>query len=975
MKDCKAPLVVIQRNPCKFRTPKKVKGKTFKICTWNVRTLFEAGKAHNAIREMQRLSIDIMGISEMRWPGTGQCQVEEHTIYYSGNNENKHENGVGIIVSKEMNQFIENFVPVNERMLLVTLSTTPVKCNVVQVYAPTAEKAEEQIESFYRELEDLVKKLPKQNINIIMGDYNAKIGQGKSGELVGDYGLGDRNERGDRLLIFAQEHQLAIMNTFFKLPARRLYTWVSPQDKPGNVVRNQIDYLLINKRFRNSIQSAKTYPSADIGSDHNALVAKINVRLKRLEKNKRKQQYDMTKLKDNNIKTQVAATLKRGIANIDTSNNIEVKLEEFRATVEEIHREHLKPSKPKKHQWMTDEILYMMDERRRYKGTNIEKYREIQRNIRKEIRVAKEKWLEEQCKEIEELERKHDHFNMHRKTKEAAGMVKRKTVGRMIDEEGNIIIEKEAKIEKWKDYITKLFDDEQRGDPKQITCVTGPYITEDEVRVTISLMKDGKMAGPDGIQSEILKLLDDDAITWITSIFNQIYDSGKIPREWLKSTFIAIPKKPSAKYCTDYRTISIMSHLLKIFLKIIHRRIYRLCEEQLSETQFGFRNALGTREALFAVQVMFQRCRDVNVDIYACFIDYHKAFDRVKHDKLINVLEKIGIDDKDLQIIINLYWNQSAYITIDGDNSEEIEIRRGVRQGCVLSPLLFNIYSEQIFNESLQDIEAGILLNGTRMNNIRYADDAIIFADGFEGLKELVSKIEMVSRRYGLEMNIQKTKYMVISKNTIPPEPLIVNSQPIERVTSITYLGTSINSQWDHAKEIKSRIEKARTTFVNMQKVFKSRDLNLNTKIRLLRCYVFSVLLYGAEAWTLTEATMKKLEAFEMWTYRRILRISWVDHVTNVEVLLRMNKTTEIVKTIKIRKLQYFGHIMRNEQRYGILQRILQGKVLGKRGPGRRRISWLKNLRSWFSMTTTDLFRTAVNKVRIAILIANIRNG
>lgn len=160
-----------------------------------------------------------------------------------------------------------------------------------------------------------------------------------------------------------------------------------------------------------------------------------------------------------------------------------------------------------------------------------------------------------------------------------------------------------------------------------------------------------------------------------------------------------------------------------------------------------------------------------------------------------------------------------------------------------------------------------------------------------------------------------------------------------------------------------------------MQKVFKTRDLNLKTKIRLLRCYVFSVLLYGAETWTLTETTMKKLEAFEMWTYRRILRISWVDHVTNVEVLLRMNKTTEIIKTIKIRKLQYFGHIMRNEQRYGVLQRILQGKVLGKRGPGRRRISWLKNLRSWFSMTTTDLFRTAVNKVRIAILIANIRNG
>lgn len=160
-----------------------------------------------------------------------------------------------------------------------------------------------------------------------------------------------------------------------------------------------------------------------------------------------------------------------------------------------------------------------------------------------------------------------------------------------------------------------------------------------------------------------------------------------------------------------------------------------------------------------------------------------------------------------------------------------------------------------------------------------------------------------------------------------------------------------------------------------MSNLFKSCYLPLPTKVRLLRCYVFSVLLYGVESWTLTEASMKKLQSFEMWCYRRILKISWTQHVTNIEVLRKMNKECEIPIRVKQRKLEYFGHISRNERRYGLLQLILQGKIYGRRGPGRRRNSWLQNLRQWFSLTTTGLFRTAVNKVRIAMLVASIRTG
>lgn len=293
----------------------------------------------------------------------------------------------------------------------------------------------------------------------------------------------------------------------------------------------------------------------------------------------------------------------------------------------------------------------------------------------------------------------------------------------------------------------------------------------------------------------------------------------------------------------------------------------------------------------------------------------------------------------------------------------------------MLSPLLFNVYSERIFQEALEDTDSGIKVNGEYINNIRYADDTVVFANSLESLREMMVRVIEVSERYGLSLNFKKTKYMVVSKTNNHPGQLSINNKDIERVQTYTYLGTKISETWDHSLEIKCRIERARAAFLKMSKLFKCHDLSLPTKIRLLRCYVFPVLLYGVESWTLTEASCTKIESFEMWLYRRILRIPWTDHITNLRVLERMGKDKELLLLIKTRKLEYLGHIMRNSQRYELLQLILQGKVEGRRRPGRRRISWLKNLRTWFNTTTVGLFRAAVDKVRIAMMIANIRNA
>lgn len=257
---------------------------------------------------------------------------------------------------------------------------------------------------------------------------------------------------------------------------------------------------------------------------------------------------------------------------------------------------------------------------------------------------------------------------------------------------------------------------------------------------------------------------------------------------------------------------------------------------------------------------------------------------------------------------------------------------------------------------------------------MRYADDTVLLTGRLEDTQHLLEKLNDRCIEYGLKINFRKTKLMIVTKcpQKLNHVNLTVANTTIENVATYKYLGTWMEQSGDQTREIRTRIEMARSTFVKMNKLFSSRDLGLDLRMRMLRCYVFSTLLYGVEAWTLKKNHMDKLQAFEMWCYRRMWRIPWTDRVTNAEVLNRMQKDCEIVNTIKKRKLLYLGHIMRG-RKYTLLQLIVQGKISGRRNIGRPRMSWLKNLRDWFNCSSVQLFRAAVNRVRIAVMIANLR--
>lgn len=652
---------------------------------------------------------------------------------------------------------------------------------------------------------------------------------------------------------------------------------------------------------------------------------------------------------------------------VDTLSN---KLEQILKKSEE----HLKGTaqvggKP----WMTREILKLMDSRREFKGKDNSKYKETHRLIKKKIIEAKENWMMERCDELEELQKRHDDRLIHRKIKEIAGIKNNRVSNALTSTENKILTTTEEVKKEWEKYIKDLFEDSRAENTTQnIMDENHLPILKSEIKYAIQNMKSGKAPGPDGVRADIMKLIEEDNLDLLTRIFNTIYKTDKIPREWLKSAFVPLPKTNNAKKCSDFRLISLMSHVLKLFLKIIHNRVYKRCEEGIGDEQFGFRSGLGTREALFGLVVLLQKCRDQQKNVYMCFIDYEKAFDRVDHKKLMECLQRKDLDPDDIRIIQNLYWNQDAFVRTQSGDTEAINIQKGVRQGCVLSPMLFNLYSEEIFTTALQNAKEGIKVNGKRVNNIRYADDTVLIAESEEDLQNLLDKIVYEGETYGIKVNEKKTKIMVVSKNNTPRANIAIGTHCIEQVENFKYLGCIMNDGLDPDKEIKSRIEQARHVFLKMRPFFISRNLSLALRYRMVRCYVYSVLLYGMEAWTLKVNTLRRLESFEMWIFRRMLRIPWTDHIRNEEVLRRMNMDRELLDIIKKRKTSYLGHLLRHE-RYNFLRIIMEGKIEGRRGPGRRQMTWLRNIKEWTGLDFQSLIRKAQSREEFAEVIANLR--
>ena len=174
---------------------------------------------------------------------------------------------------------------------------------------------------------------------------------------------------------------------------------------------------------------------------------------------------------------------------------------------------------------------------------------------------------------------------------------------------------------------------------------------------------------PDDITTEMLVAAGGRGVTEIANLANMMYSEGRFPEQMYKSIFITIPKVKGTAKCEKHRTLSLMSHVTKLVLRVIMNRIRGRTLNDISEVQYGFMPDRGTRNAIFVLRRLVERMIEKQKDVYVCFIDYSKAFDTVKHEPLIELLQSLDIDPQDVKLLANLYWNQQAAVRHNGEIS------------------------------------------------------------------------------------------------------------------------------------------------------------------------------------------------------------------------------------------------------------------------------------------------------------------
>src|SRR6184192_1941150 len=553
-----------------------------KIATWNVRSLYVSGKLANVLSGMKRMGIDIMGVAETCWDGEGSFPAElpeseggdKYKVFFSGGKQRRR--GVGVIVREEVVKSVMMCEPISERIMIMRLKVAPINVLLVQIYAPNEDEDEEEKDRFYERLDKVIKEYRKgRECVIVMGDFNGKVGENREEDTIGPFGVGVRNDNGERVVNFCKRHNLFATNTWFQQRKSAQHTWISP-DK---VTKNQIDFVLVDKRFRNGILNSKSMPGADCDSDHNPVVVKMKIRLQRVKKAKKTVKWNVNNLKKSEVRNAYRMRLDQQLQEEQIDGCMEVdeiwkRLKDGISTVaEEICGKEMQP---KKQNWMNSEILHKMEERRKCKNMrDEEQYKKLKQEIRKLCRQAKDKYYEDKWKENEMLDKAHSQL-MYQKIKELRPKGNR-GLETIRAKQGNALVEKDEVMERWAEYVEELYRDETRGEDDSIDksqMESEVYtISSEEIEAVIRDLPKGKACGSDNISAELLQCMGERGVKIMTRLINKIYQSGFMPEDFRESIFVPIPKVSKAQECrlSDFRTIALISHASKVLLHVIKR--------------------------------------------------------------------------------------------------------------------------------------------------------------------------------------------------------------------------------------------------------------------------------------------------------------------------------------------------------------------------------------------------------------------
>eukprot|EP00057_Strongylocentrotus_purpuratus_P005406 XP_003730910.1 PREDICTED: craniofacial development protein 2-like [Strongylocentrotus purpuratus] len=276
-------------------TAKKLIG----IGTWNVRTLNQDGKLDILLNQLEKFKWEVIGVSETsHWKESGDFTEGGYKVLCASE-EDVHRRGVALILNKQAQKALLGYNTISPRLISARFQTQTGALTIIQVYAPNMADREEMIDTFYDQLQQTIDDTPNKDILIVQGDLNAKVGRDWDTwkNVIGHHGYGEMNNRGEKLLNFCMANNLAIANTMFKQKkASREWTWESPDGR----TKNKIDFVMVNNKWKSSVQCARSFPSADVASDHQLVICNFKLRFKTKPKQNVMKRYDVSKLKDEN---------------------------------------------------------------------------------------------------------------------------------------------------------------------------------------------------------------------------------------------------------------------------------------------------------------------------------------------------------------------------------------------------------------------------------------------------------------------------------------------------------------------------------------------------------------------------------------------------------------------------------------------------------------------------------------------------
>ena len=381
-------------------------------------------------------------------------------------------------------------------------------------------------------------------------------------------------------------------------------------------------------------------------------------------------------------------------------------------------------------------------------------------------------------------------------------------------------------------------------------------ITEKEILDACKKLKNNKASAYDMVKNEMIRSAIPFIKQIVLKIFNGLLISGQFPIAWTEGIIVPLHKQGSYTDPNNYRGITLSSCLGKLFCHVLNARISKYLENNnlLAREQAGFRNASRTADNIFVIKTIvdkYVRTEGKGKKLFACFIDLKKAFDTVWHEGLLLKLQKVGINGQLYKIIKSMYQNTFSRVKCKHNMTGPIRITQGVHQGNVLSPVLFNLFINDIGNNF--NIDDSPLLDGLPVSHLLYADDLVLLSTSDMGLQNNIDMVDRFCKDWGLAVNKEKSKIIAFSKSgrsTKNQFRFTIGTDELEYVNQYKYLGVIFSSSGKFSVAEKTLAFKARRALFSIKQSMSDQNMKPSVLLQIFDALVKPVALYSSEVWT-----------------------------------------------------------------------------------------------------------------------------